>query len=79
MFQPDCFHTRSQDLKQGFHDAGQFYWGTKKAWMSDHEFLNSLPAPVILPRYLVQDIDTMEDWKSAEIAYKVINYKDKQT
>ena len=78
MFQPDFFHTRSQDLKQGFHDAGQFYWGTKKAWMSDQELFNSLPAPVILPRYLVQDIDTMEDWKSAEIAYKVINYKDKQ-
>jgi len=79
MFQPEFYKARSQDLKQGFHDAGQFYWGTKKAWMSDQELFNSLPAPVILPRYLVQDIDTIDDWKSAEIAYKVINYKDKQT
>ena len=26
----------------------------------------------ILPRYLVQDIDTLEDWKRAEIMYKAI-------
>ena len=26
----------------------------------------------ILPRYLVQDIDTLEDWKRAELMYQVL-------
>jgi len=26
-----------------------------------------------LPRYRVQDIDTIEDWKRAEVLFKVIN------
>jgi CMP-N-acetylneuraminic acid synthetase len=28
--------------------------------------------PIILPRYLVQDIDTLEDWKRAEYIYEAI-------
>ena len=28
--------------------------------------------PIIIPRYLVQDIDTIEDWKRAELMYKVL-------
>ena len=30
MFQPDQFATRSQDLEEAFHDAGQFYWRPRK-------------------------------------------------
>ena len=28
--------------------------------------------PIVLPRHLVQDIDTMEDWKRAELMYQVL-------
>jgi len=28
--------------------------------------------PIILPRHLVQDIDTLEDWESAEVLYKLL-------
>jgi N-acylneuraminate cytidylyltransferase len=28
---------------------------------------------VILPRHLVQDIDTLEDWNQAELMYEAIN------
>ena len=28
--------------------------------------------PIILPRYLVQDIDTLEDWQLAELMYDVL-------
>ena len=27
MFQPQHLNTRSQDLREAYHDAGQFYWG----------------------------------------------------
>ena len=30
MFYPEYFNHRSQDLKDAFHDAGQFYWGTSE-------------------------------------------------
>ena len=32
MFQPECFGSRSQDLVEAYHDAGQFYWATPQTW-----------------------------------------------
>ncbi len=34
MFNPEHFNTRSQDLEEAFHDAGQFYWGRAAAWLA---------------------------------------------
>ena len=72
MFYPEHLNTRSQDLQEAYHDAGQFYWGTKLAFNSDASILSEIVIPYILPRYLVQDIDTLEDWKRAEIMYKAM-------
>ena len=72
MFYPEHLNTRSQDLQEAYHDAGQFYWGTKQAFNSDTSILSEIVIPYILPRYLVQDIDTLEDWKRAEIMHKVM-------
>lgn len=58
--------TRSQDLEPAYHDAGQFYWGTAEAFRSDRPLFSSGASPVIVPSYLVQDIDTEEDWLRAE-------------
>ena len=71
MFFPEKFSVRSQDLEESFHDAGQFYWSR---WMSndDSPILGESSIPIILPRYLVQDIDTMEDWVRAELMHKVL-------
>ena len=61
---------RSQDLDDSFHDAGQFYWGNQEAWSSKKNlFEGSLP--ILLPSWRVQDLDTLEDWKRAELMYKV--------
>ena len=71
MFWPENFHKRSQDLEEAYQDAGQFYWeDTTKEWR-DLPF-GSQSIPIVLPRYLVQDIDTSEDWKRAELMYKVL-------
>ena len=61
---------RSQDLEECYHDAGQFYWGKTSAFLDDKEMFAAHSVPVIQPRYLVQDIDTLEDWKRAELMYK---------
>lgn len=69
MFQPEHFNTRSQDLEEVWHDAGQFYWGNASAWLEGKALFSSNAAPVILPRHRVQDIDTPEDWMRAELMY----------
>lgn len=73
MFNPEHFNTRSQDLEEAWHDAGQFYWGTSQAWLSGKPIFSHGSAPVPLPRYRVQDIDTIEDWTQAELIFKVLN------
>ena len=70
-FYPEYISSRSQDLKEAYHDAGQFYWGKAEAYLKDASLYFSGALPVVLPRYLVQDVDTMEDWQQAEMIYKV--------
>jgi len=69
-FFPEHISSRSQDLVPAFHDAGQFYWGRAEAYLKEHEPLNSSSIGLILPRYLVQDIDDKEDWRQAELLYE---------
>jgi pseudaminic acid cytidylyltransferase len=72
MFQPEQFATRSQDLEEAWHDAGQFYWGRAEAWLAHKQLFTSDATVVVLPRYRVQDIDTLEDWERAELMFKAL-------
>jgi N-acylneuraminate cytidylyltransferase len=69
---PEFRETRSQDLPEAFQDAGQFYWGRSAAWLRGEVLYSPASLPVILPRHLVQDIDTPEDWKRAEYLYAAL-------
>ena len=73
MFYPQHFMDRSQDLEDSYHDAGQFYWGIPQAFLDNEDIFSEKSIPVILPRYLVQDIDTLEDWHRAELMYKALD------
>ena len=73
MFQPENFSVRSQDLEEAWHDAGQFYWGRANAWLVGKPIFTADAAPLILPRYRVQDIDTPEDWQRAEYMFRLIS------
>ena len=72
MFNPEHFNTRSQDLEEAYHDAGQFYWGRAEAWFEGRPIFNSDAIPVLLPRHRVQDIDTVEDWRRAELMFTTL-------
>ena len=72
MFNPEHFNTRSQDLEEAFHDAGQFYWGKADAWLQGRMIFSPASVPVALPRHRVQDIDTPEDWVRAEWLFKAM-------
>ncbi|MBR9814892.1 pseudaminic acid cytidylyltransferase [bacterium] len=58
--------TRSQDLEEAWHDAGQFYWGYADTWKRAHNIFDPGVQGLPVPRYRVQDIDTEEDWLQAE-------------
>ena len=67
---PENFRKRSQDLEGLYHDCGQFYFYKTKAFIDKRgEFLEGI-IPFEMDESEVQDIDTPDDWKIAEIKYK---------
>ena len=78
MLFPEHELTRSQDLNEVFHDAGQFYWGTPEAFLQQLPTFGPGAIPIFLPKYRVVDIDDEEDWCEAEYLYQVLQLQNKQ-
>lgn len=72
MIWPEHMNTRSNDLEEAYHDAGQFYWINVKKFLNNPSLYANDSMPIIIPRSHAQDIDTLEDWKKAELMYKAI-------
>ncbi|ACS81678.1 pseudaminic acid cytidylyltransferase [Maridesulfovibrio salexigens] len=72
MFWPEHEMTRSQDLPEAYHDAGQFCWVNCKKFRKNNRMYSEETIPVTLPRNLVQDIDTLEDWEAAEVKFEIL-------
>jgi len=72
MFEPHNYNTRSQDLEEAYQDAGQFYWGSAETYNSEKIFFSTDSMAYVLPRHMVQDIDTLEDWCRAELMYEAL-------
>lgn len=75
MFTPQHYMSRSQDLEEAYQDAGEFYFENRKLTKNskDKVIFSDISIPIILPRHLVQDIDTVEDWQRVEKLYEVLN------
>ena len=76
MFDPTYMQSRSQDLAEAWHDAGQFYWGHAQTWTSGRGVFDAGAYGLALPRHRVQDIDTEEDWLRAERMMQVLKMVD---
>jgi len=76
MFFPEHLTTRSQDLPVALHDAGQFYWGRPSAWMDCQRIFDHQSIPLVIPRWRVQDIDTLDDWQRAELMYATLFFRE---
>ena len=66
MFEPHHYSTRSQDLIEAKHDAGQFYLSRAAALRKGALLTNSNVKLHLLHRKDVIDIDTIEDLEIAE-------------
>ena len=63
--------TRTQDLVKSYHDVGQFYWGHVSNWLSKKK-MHSNGIGLIIPKWRAVDIDNVQDWKRAELLFKVM-------
>jgi len=72
MLFPKNYKKRSQDLKNYYHDAGQFYWNSAKAWKKLKPVYSENSKVVFVPRWRAIDIDTKDDWKTALQSAKIL-------
>jgi pseudaminic acid cytidylyltransferase len=68
---PQWIASRSQDLQEAVHDAGQFYWGWPSSFQGHDVPFLARAATYELPSHRVQDIDNLEDWTRAELLYRL--------
>jgi pseudaminic acid cytidylyltransferase len=75
MFFPEKYASRSQDLPEAYHDAGQFYWASAEVWKDKPNGFSKNSTIVELSNHSVQDIDTISDWIHAEDLFKLLSSK----
>lgn len=75
---PENEDKRSQELMPTFHDAGQFYWAKRKPFLAQHRFFSDNAVPLEISSFEVQDIDNEDDWRAAEIKFKILKNKDEE-
>lgn len=73
MREPGHQKSRSQDLEPMYHDAGQYYWYRTEAFMVNPNIMSINPLAILTLEEEVQDIDTIADWRMAEIKYTILN------
>ena len=69
---PKYEKSRSQDLEDLFHDAGQWYF-FKNSVQYHVSMIKDRTVPLILDALRVQDIDTIDDWKIAELKFQILS------
>jgi pseudaminic acid cytidylyltransferase len=72
MLQPEHATSRSQDIDEVYHDAGQFYWGRTQAWADGESIFAKNSRAIVLPSQRVHDIDTFDDWSRAECMFRAL-------
>jgi len=72
LFFDEYKNSRSQDLEELYHDAGQFYTFSVAKFLEKKELWTQNTGVIVLDELEVQDIDTITDWKLAELKYGLI-------
>ena len=72
MVWPENLNTRSQDLEKRYHDAGQFYFLNVPEFVKQGKILLHKAGSIIISELEAQDIDTLTDWKLAELKYTLL-------
>ena len=73
MVWPENINKRSQDLEEIYHDAGQWYWFITETLQTNKKLMGENSSGITIDRLQVQDIDTLTDWKLAELKYELLH------
>ncbi|MGF1587436.1 MAG: pseudaminic acid cytidylyltransferase [Bacteroidales bacterium] len=72
MIWPENVKVRTQDFENVYHDAGQWYWVNISDFKTKQSLFSDNSSVIILSQVEVQDIDTLSDWKLAELKYEIL-------
>ncbi len=64
---------RSQDLAPKYYDVGMFYFCKTDVMLSEKTLVPKRTSAYIIDESECQDIDTPDDWKMAELKYKMLH------
>ena len=70
--EPELLTVRSQDLPSMFYDPGQFYLYNTSNYIANMGKVTQKMYAIKVSELEVQDIDSIDDWKMAEIKYKMM-------
>ena len=73
---PEFRESRSQDLKDSYHDAGLFYWGKTNSYIENKLTFSEVSLPYIIPNIRVKDIDNVEDLEMSKIIFSYLKKND---
>lgn len=71
--EPKYLNSRSQDLEKWYHEVGQYYLFDVEKYVALKGQIESDISALIVDDIEAQDIDTEDDWKIAELKYKLIH------
>lgn len=77
MVNPKNAHVRSQDLERRYHDAGLFWMMESSSVLAKKPFYSVPTLGIIIPDTQTHDIDTISDWKIAEMKYQFLESGEK--
>lgn len=66
---------RTQDFKKAFHDAGMFYTFNTEKLLINKSFRTENTIAIEIDELCAHDIDNVNDWRLAELKYKLFNEK----
>ena len=64
--------TRTQDLKDMFYDAGQFYWMNVNEILEHKKVVTNNSEGILISELEAHDIDNELDWKLAELKFNLL-------
>ena len=71
--EPENAPKRSQDLEPAYHDAGMFYFVKTNSFYEYHSVVTKNTMLYEIDESVAQDIDTINDWKMAELKYRMLH------
>lgn len=72
LFNPEHENSRTQDLEEAFHDAGQFYFLKTSSLLHNKTIFSKNTGGIVINDLEAQDIDNETDWKLAELKYELL-------